>query len=50
MKNIPYASVVGSLIYAKVHTWLEISYPIRMLDKYQSNLGLEHWRATKKVM
>ena len=42
MKNIPYASVVGSLMYAQVCTRLDISYVVGMLGKYQSNPSLEH--------
>ena len=50
MKNIPYAFVVGSLMYAEVCTRPDISYAIGMLGRYQSNPGLEHWKAAKKVM
>ncbi|RVW84848.1 Retrovirus-related Pol polyprotein from transposon TNT 1-94 [Vitis vinifera] len=50
MKNIPYASTVGSLMYAQVCTRLDISYAVGMLSKYQSNPGLEHWKAAKKVI
>ena len=50
MKNIPYTSVVRSLIYAQVCTKSNITFIIGMLDKYQSNLDFEHWKAVKKVM
>ncbi|XP_057471070.1 secreted RxLR effector protein 161-like [Actinidia eriantha] len=50
MKNIPYASAVGSLMYAQVCTRPDIAYVIGMLGRYQSNLGLDHWKAAKKVM
>ena len=50
MKNIPYASVVGTLMYAQVCTRLDIAYAVGVLGRYQSNLGIDHWRATKKVM
>ena len=42
MKNIPYASAVGSLMYAQVCTRPDISYAIGMFIRYQSNPGLEH--------
>ena len=42
MKNISYASVVRSLMYAQVCTRPNISYAIWMSGKYQSNPGLEH--------
>ena len=49
MKNIPYASVVGSLMYAQVCTRPDIAFSVRVLGRYQSNPGLDHWRAVKKV-
>nr|CAN79191.1 hypothetical protein VITISV_000233 [Vitis vinifera] len=50
MKNIPYASIVGSLMYAQVYTRLDIAFVVGMLGRYQSNLGIDHWKVAKKVM
>jgi hypothetical protein len=50
MKNIPYASAVGSLMYAQVCTRPDIAFVLEMLGRYQSNPSLDHWRAAKKVM
>ncbi|XP_057981171.1 secreted RxLR effector protein 161-like [Malania oleifera] len=50
MENIPYASVIGSLMYAQTCTIPDISFAIGMLGRYQSNLGMEHWKAAKKVL
>ena len=50
MKNIPYASVVGSFMYAQVCTRPDIAYAVGVLGRYQSNPGVDHWRAAKKVM
>uniref|UniRef100_A0A2N9GQF3 Integrase catalytic domain-containing protein n=1 Tax=Fagus sylvatica TaxID=28930 RepID=A0A2N9GQF3_FAGSY len=50
MKNIPYASAVGSLMYAQVYTRPDIAFAVGMLGRYQSDPGLDHWRAAKKVM
>ena len=50
MDNIPYASLVGSLMYAQTCTRPDISFAVGMLDRYQSNPGLFHWRAGKKVL
>ncbi|KAH9760840.1 Integrase catalytic domain-containing protein [Citrus sinensis] len=50
MTNIPYASVVGSLMYAQVCTRPDIAYVVGMLGRYQSNPGLDHWRAAKKAL
>ncbi|RVW97571.1 Retrovirus-related Pol polyprotein from transposon TNT 1-94 [Vitis vinifera] len=50
MKNIPYASAVGSLMYAQVCTRPDIAFAVGMLGRYQSNPGINHWKAAKKVM
>jgi len=50
MKNIPYAFVVGSLMYAQVCTRPDIAFVVGMLGRYQSNPGIDHWKAAKKVM
>ena len=50
MKNISYASVVGSLMYAQVCTHPDIAYVVGMLGRYLSNPGMIHWKATKRVM
>ncbi|RVW72857.1 Retrovirus-related Pol polyprotein from transposon TNT 1-94 [Vitis vinifera] len=50
MKNIPYASAVGSLMYAQVCTRPDIAFAVGMLGRYQSNPGIDHWKAAKKVM
>ena len=43
--NISYASM-----YAQVCTKPDIAFPIGVLGRYQSNPGIDHWRAAKKVM
>ena len=50
MKKIPYASAVGSLMYAQTCTRPDISFAVRMLGRYQSDPGFEHWKVAKKVM
>ena len=50
MKNIPYASAVGSLMYAQVCTRPGIAFVVGMSGRYQSDPGLDHWRTVKKVM
>ncbi len=50
MENIPYASVVGSLMYAQTCTRPDISFAVGMLERYQSNPRMEHWKAIKKVL
>ncbi|XP_039120017.1 secreted RxLR effector protein 161-like [Dioscorea cayenensis subsp. rotundata] len=50
MENIPYASAIGSLMYAQVCMRPDIAYAVGMLGRYQSNPGIYHWKAAKKVM
>ncbi|XP_042952175.1 secreted RxLR effector protein 161-like [Carya illinoinensis] len=50
MTKIPYASVVGSLIYAQICTRPDISVAVGMLGCYQSNPGMSHWKAAKRVL
>ena len=50
MEGIPYASTVGSLMYAQTCTKPNISFATGMLGRYQRNPGLGHWKAAKKVI
>ncbi|KAA0061426.1 F-box/FBD/LRR-repeat protein [Cucumis melo var. makuwa] len=50
METIPYASIVGSLLYAQTCTRPDISFTVGMLGRYQSNPGMDHWKVAKKVL
>jgi len=50
MENVPYASAVGSLMYAQVCIRPDIAFAVGMLGRYHSNPGIDHWRAAKYVM
>ena len=50
MEKIPYASTIGSIMYAQVCTRLYITYVVGMLGRYQSNSCIEHWKAVKNVL
>ncbi|XP_059590517.1 secreted RxLR effector protein 161-like [Vitis vinifera] len=50
IKNIPYVSTIGSLMYAQVCTRPVIAFVVVMLGRYQSNPGINHWKVAKKVM
>jgi len=49
MNNIPYASVVGSLIHVMLCTRSDICFAVGLVSGYQSNLGLAHWQAVKRI-
>ena len=50
MQKIPYASAVGSLMYAQVSTHLDIAYIVGVLRGYLSNPGMDHWKIANRVM
>ena len=47
---IPYASVVGSLMYVMLCTRPDICFVVGMVSRYQSNPGPEHWTAVKHIL
>ncbi|KAM2549652.1 hypothetical protein TB1_013993 [Malus domestica] len=50
MSRIPYASAIGSLMYAMICTRPDIAYAVSITSRYQSNPGSEHWTAVKTVL
>ncbi|XP_050284947.1 secreted RxLR effector protein 161-like [Quercus robur] len=50
MRQVPYASAVGSLMYAMLCTRPDICYSVGMVSRYQSNPGLKHWQAINHIL
>ena len=50
MRQIPYASIMGSLMYAMLCTRLDIYYSVGMVSQYQSNPIPKHWQAVKHIL
>ena len=50
MRQIPYASAVGSLMYAMLCTRPDIYYSVGMVSRYQLNPGPKHWEAVKHIL
>jgi hypothetical protein len=50
MKLVPYASAIESIMYAQICTHPNIAFITGMLDRYQINSGIEHWKAVKKAL
>ncbi|KAM6556274.1 hypothetical protein CsatB_003293 [Cannabis sativa] len=50
MAKIPYASAVGSLMYAMLCTRPDICYAVGIVSRYQSNPGRVHWNAVKYIL
>ncbi|KAH9681147.1 hypothetical protein KPL71_026853 [Citrus sinensis] len=50
MKNMPYSSVVGCIMYAMVCTRPDLAYGIGVLSRFMSNPGKHHWNAAKWML
>ena len=50
MEKIPYASAVGSLMYAMIATRPDIAFAVGVVSRYMSNLGKKHWEAVKGIL
>ena len=50
MQRVPYASVVGSLMYAMVCTRPDIAHDVGTVSRFLSNSGREHWNAVKWIL
>ena len=50
MKNVPYRSAVGSLIYLVTGTRPDIAVATGLVAKYSNNPGREHWAAVKRIL
>ena len=47
LSSIPYASTIGSLMYAMVSTRLDIAHVVGTMSRYLSNPCKSHWNAVK---
>ena len=50
IRKIPYASVLGSIMYAMFCSRPDLSYAVSMLSRFMSNPGKKHWFALKRVL
>ncbi|HVX00074.1 MAG TPA: Ty1/Copia family ribonuclease HI [Candidatus Babeliaceae bacterium] len=50
MKNIPYQSAVGAIMYAMLGTRPDISFAVTILSQFSNNPGKVHWNAVKRVL
>ena len=50
MRGVPYASAVGSLMYAMICTSLYIAHTVGVVSRFLSNLGKEHQTAVKWIL
>jgi len=50
MRRIPYASAIGSIMYAMICTRPDVSYALSITSRYQANPGMAHWGAVKNIL
>jgi ATP-binding cassette subfamily B (MDR/TAP) protein 1 len=50
MSGVPYASAIGSIMYAMICTGLDVSYALNVMSRYQSNPGDAHWVVVKNIL
>ena len=50
MKDVPYASAIGSIMYAMLCTRPDVCLAISIVGRYQSNPGVDHWTAVKNIL
>ena len=50
MSKIPYASAIGSIMYAMLCTRPDVSYALSVTSRYQSDPGMDHWVAVKTIL
>ena len=50
MECVPYASAIGSLIYAMVCTRPDIAHVVGVVSRFMHNTGKTHWVAVKWIL
>ena len=50
MSVIPYASAIGSIMYAMLCTRPNVNLVVSLVGRYQSNPGVGHWTAVKNIL
>ncbi|KAL9858560.1 putative RNA-directed DNA polymerase [Arabidopsis thaliana] len=50
MSRVPYANVVGSLMYAMVCTRPDLAHAVSVVNRFMGQPGKEHWLAVKRIL
>ncbi|GJT24078.1 hypothetical protein Tco_0894015 [Tanacetum coccineum] len=50
MSQVPYASAIGSIVYAMMCTRSDVSFALSMVSRHQQNLGEGHWITVKNIL
>ena len=50
MSVVPYASAIGSIMYAMLCTRPDVNLAVSLVGRYQTNPGMEHWTTVKNIL
>jgi hypothetical protein len=50
MRNVPYQSAVGAIMYAMLATRPDVAYAITRLSQFSTSYGQKHWVALKRLL
>ena len=50
ISRVPYASIVGSFMFAMICTKPDIAQEVGAVSRYMANPGGEHWNIVKKIL
>ena len=50
MSRIPYASTMGSIMYAMICIRSDVAHSLRVVSRYQSDPGKAHWKVVKIIL
>jgi hypothetical protein len=50
MSSIPYASAIGSIMYAMLSSRPDVALALSLTSRYQSNSGMIHWTVVKNIL
>lgn len=50
MSTVPYASAIGSIMYAMNCTRPDVSYTLSVTCRHQQSRGIKHWTAVKTIL
>ena len=50
MSKVPYASAIGSIMYAMLCTRVDVAYALSVTSRFQQDPGESHWSAVKNIL
>ena len=50
MSKVPYASAIGNLMYIMVCIRPDIAHAVKVVSKFMSSPGKQHWEAVKWIL